>query len=243
MNPILTINDLRVRRSLQFALTINSLRIRAGNTVCIVGPNGSGKTTLLECITGLLAPTSGTICIDNIPVNQNLRSTKRTLGYIPDDENWLVKELCAREYFALLEGVYRQAGVTCNMKARAKHLATLLHFTAFEQQLQRLSHGNKKKAQIIAGLMHMPTLIVMDEIRNGLDPLAIIATESLIRQEVHRGASIIAATHDLWWAERIANEVVLLIGGKIAIHKETEELTKRYGSLEELFVKTLSAQE
>jgi len=237
MSQLILVDRLRISRAAQFGLHIDNLQVGGGAIVCIVGPNGSGKTTLVECLTGLLTPTIGTIAIDAVPVDRNLRATKRILGFVPDDENWFIKELCAREYFSLLEGVYHRAGVTSDMKIRLVKLARQLHFTAFEQPLHELSHGNKKKVQLIAGLMHRPRVIILDEVRNGLDPLAIIAAEQLIRQEARRGAAVVVTTHDLWWAQRIAHEIIVLLDGKIAMHEKTSRILKQYGSLEKCFLK------
>jgi ABC-2 type transport system ATP-binding protein len=236
---ILRVKGLRISRSLSFGLHISKLDLKPGKILCVVGPNGSGKTTLVECLTGLLAPPLGTITINGVGVDKNLRTTKRLIGFVPDDEAWLLKELCAKEYFTLLEDVYRQAGTTGDIKARTAYLARQLQFSAFEQPLRQLSHGNKKKVQIIAGLMHQPQVIILDELRNGLDPLAIIAAEKIVKQEAERGAAIVAATHDLWWAQRIADEVLLLIDGTAAIHQKTAQILKQHESLEDLFIKTV----
>lgn len=233
---IVSIDNLTIARGGSFTLHIPSLRIKASHILCVAGPNGSGKTTLIECLAGLTRPTKGTVSLDGHAGVRDLRSLKARTGYIPDDDTWFIKELCAQEYFELLEDVYHKAGVTSDMRWRASMLAHALSFTSFKLPLSQLSHGNKRKVQIIAGLMHMPAVIIIDELRNGLDPLSIIAAEQLIRQEARRGACIIAATHDLWWAERFAHDVVLLSNGQIAVQGPKRELVKRYGSLEKLFI-------
>jgi ABC-2 type transport system ATP-binding protein len=233
---MLNIEELLVKRSEAFSLEIPSLVVPAKRILCIAGPNGSGKTTLIACIAGLLAPTGGNIMLDGQSVSKDMRPIRAAMGYIPDEEDWFVKELSAREYFRLLERVYHDAGVTNNMPGRVDYLATMLAFTSFDQPLATLSHGNKKKVQIIAGLMHQPKVLIADELRNGLDPLAIITVEQLVRAEAKRGCCIIAATHDLWWAERIAHSILLLNNGKPVIHKRTATIIKEYGNLEALFM-------
>jgi ABC-2 type transport system ATP-binding protein len=224
---------------MRFGLHIDKLELAASTIMCVVGPNGSGKTTLVECLTGLLTPPVGTITINGQQIDRNLRTTRRVLGYVPDDESWLIKELCAKEYFALLEGVYKQAGIMADMKSRVALFAERLLFTSFEQPLSQLSHGNAKKVQIIAGLMHKPEVIIVDELRNGLDPLAIIAAEKLLQEEAGRGACVVATTHDLWWAQRIGDETILLIDGSVAMHARTTTIVRQYGSLENLFIQTV----
>lgn len=241
MKHILAVDRLKVTRNSQFQLRLDRLRLSPGTILCVVGPNGSGKTTLINCLVGLLAPSDGSVIMNGQRVHTNVRTTKRLIGFVPDDEAWLIKELSAREYFSLLEQVYRQAGAKHDIAQHTVQLSRTLHFAAFDQQLQYLSHGNKKKVQIIAGLMHQPNILILDELRNGLDPLAIIAVERLLRQEAARGVSIIAATHDLWWAQRMADEILLLLDGSVAVHQKTARILQQYKSLEALFVKTVGA--
>lgn len=238
MKHTLKIERIALRRSDRFSLDIQSIKIQGGTILCIAGPNGSGKTTLMECLVGVLASPNIKATIDTRAIGMNLRATKALTGYIPDDEHWFVKELCAAEYFELLSDIYVSVGVPRQkLDYRIRSLAATLQFTTFSQPLESLSHGNKKKVQIVAGLMHEPQLIIVDELRNGLDPFAVVAAEEIIRMEAERGACVVAATHDLWWAERIADETMLLIDGKVAIHKNTVSLLEEFGSLEKLFMR------
>jgi ABC-2 type transport system ATP-binding protein len=242
MKNTLKVDHLELRRSPVFCLHIERLRVHSGDILCIAGPNGSGKTTLIECLAGLIAAPDADIYVHGQLLSANLQATKSLIGYIPDDEAWFIKELCAEEYFDLLISVYVDVGVSREkMQYRVKKLAQLLGFIDFKQQLESLSHGNKKKVQIIAGLLHQPKLVIIDELRNGLDPLAVIAAEQIIRAEAESGACIIAATHDLWWAERMAKHTLLLTDGRVAIYEQTAVLLDTYGSLEKLFIQ-LSAK-
>lgn len=236
MKHILTVNDVLIQRSATFHLQIERLVLGSGRLLCITGPNGSGKTTFIECISGLLAPGKGVITVNGRRLTENLYPTKASIGFIPDDESWFIKELSAREYFALLIKIFRKAGVTSDMNKRVAWLADALRFTAFDQPVSSLSHGNIKKVQIIAGLMHQPKLLIIDELRNGLDPLSIISAESLIKAELDSGTCVIAATHDLWWAQRMADEIILLNRGAVVIHKKTTAIIKEHGTVESLFM-------
>jgi ABC-2 type transport system ATP-binding protein len=233
---MLSVQGLVVKRSESFSLTIGELELADKKILCVTGPNGSGKTTFIQCLAGILTPSRGSITLDGQAVCSQLRSVRTHIGYIPDEEDWFVKELSAKEYFELLESVYRKAGVSSAMQKQVRRLAKILHFTMFDQPLANLSHGNKKKVQIIAGLLHQPKIIIADELRNGLDPLSIIAVEQILRAEAKRGACIVAATHDLWWAERVAHNIVVLDNGQPTLHQKTSKIVKQYGSVEKLFL-------
>jgi ABC-2 type transport system ATP-binding protein len=123
-----------------------------------------------------------------------------------------------------------------------RHLASQLLFTSFKQQLGALSHGNRKKVQLIAALIHEPTLLIVDELRNGLDPIVIARAESLLKDLTKRGMAVLAATHDLWWAERFSDTVIMLQEGHIALQSSTKQVVKESGSVEAKFLELYGSQ-
>ncbi|MCA9344475.1 ABC transporter ATP-binding protein [Candidatus Saccharibacteria bacterium] len=231
----LTIDDLKVRRSKYFQLTVPYLHFLPGVVTCIVGANGSGKTTLVESIVGLIRPTQGRVIVSGYDTNKDIIQVKRSIGYIPDDEDWIIPELSAREYFSLLISVQDQTRLRV-LNKRVVELADELMFSSFNQQLGDLSHGNIKKVQIIAGLLHDPSFLVVDELSNGLDPIAIDRAERLLRRKMYGGTCIIAATHDLYWAERFAKEIIMIAKGHVVLNDYTENIISRSGSLANRFM-------
>lgn len=233
---LLEARDIKLRRSDAFALDISQFAIKKGEVVCVAGANGSGKTTLLDVLVKLLFPDSGTVSLLGKVFSEESIQDRVTLGFVPDDDAWIIPELTAREYFALLKSVYQRSGVGHDMNAWVTSLAQELLFTNFDQQMDSLSHGNKKKVQIIAALIHKPKVLVVDELRNGLDPIAIKKAESLLRKQAKNGVAILAATHDLWWAERFSDKVVMLRGGSIILEEATKKIVKQSGSVEARFM-------
>lgn len=237
---ILSINELKIKRSSTFQLTVPFLNLTPGSVTCVVGANGSGKTTLVEAIVGLIPPKSGVVRVSGFEAHSDSAEVRRAIGYIPDDDTWIIPELTASEYFELLASVQTNAGSQKRMIMRAHELAEELLFTSFNQQLGSLSHGNKKKVQIIAGLLHDPHFIIVDELRNGLDPIAIIQAEKILKRKQVSGSAIIAATHDLWWAERFADEIVMIRRGQVVLNDYTKNIVERSGSLEKSFMEYYS---
>jgi ABC-2 type transport system ATP-binding protein len=234
--PILDISLVKIKRNKNFSVNISSLVIKSKGIVCLVGPNGCGKTTLLEAVVGILTYDKGGISVSGSSVNHNSIMTKAKLGYIPDDDNWIIAELTAREYFDLHEAVYKEAGVKAKMDQNVNDLAEQLSFNNFDQPMGSLSHGNKKKIQIIVALMHEPSVIVVDELRNGLDPISIKSAEDLLLKKHQQGAAILAATHDLWWAERLAQRIIMIKDGHILLDELTKNIVRKSGSLENKFM-------
>ncbi len=237
---ILTINGLRVQRSKSFYLSVPFLNFLPGTVTCIVGANGSGKTTLMESIVGLAPPSEGVVKVSGNDAHLEIAEVKRAIGFIPDDDTWIIPELTATEFFELLASVHASKDRIKRIVRSAQTLAKELMFDSFNSQLGSLSHGNKKKVQIIAGLMHDPHFIVVDELRNGLDPIAILRAERILRHKQMSGTAIIAATHDLWWAERFADEVVMIRRGHIILNDYTKTIVEKYGSVESRFMELYS---
>jgi ABC-2 type transport system ATP-binding protein len=234
--PILDVAFLKINRNKNFSLNITSLMVNTKGIVCLVGANGSGKTTLLEAVVGILSHDKGAIHIKGASMNLDAFDAKLRLGYIPDDDNWIIAELTAREYFDLHEAIYKEAGIKADMSKNVEAMAKHLSFSNFDQPMGSLSHGNKKKIQIIVALMHEPSIIVVDELRNGLDPIAIKSAENLLLKNSRRGTAVLAATHDLWWAERMSQRIIMIKDGHIMLDEATKKIVKKDGSLENKFM-------
>lgn len=222
---VLTLQDIVVHRG-SFCLSIARLSVRPGQVACVVGPNGSGKTTLLLTVLGLI-PYRGICQIQGAVFDGTQPEVKARIGFIPDDPELLFEEISATEQWHVTASVLADfmTGTTREMLTRhASELAQKLSFEPPPTIAKQYSHGMRKKTQIVNALIGSPALIVTDELRNGLDPIAIRQSEALIQDEKKRGAAILAATHDLWWAERFADYVYIMDRGSIVAHGTTQQL-------------------
>jgi ABC-2 type transport system ATP-binding protein len=223
----LSLQNISTRRG-QFALEVDSLQLPAGKIACVVGPNGGGKTTLLLTALGLL-PHAGQVKICGQNFDGTQPALKAKIGFVPDDPEMLFTELTGRECWHLTANVLagHGAGQIPQLEERAEELSITLSFDPPAKLTKNYSHGMRKKTQIVNALLATPPLIVMDELRNGLDPIAIKQAEDLMRTEKARGAAILAATHDLWWAERFADYIYILRQGKIVASGSLKQLLKK----------------
>jgi ABC-2 type transport system ATP-binding protein len=222
---ILTLENILVKRG-DFKLTINQLSLHKKEIACVVGPNGSGKTSLLLTILGLL-PHEGSCKVDGHFYDGNQVKIKSKIGFIPDDPELLFEELTAQEQWSVTASVLSQIKGTpeAELKRRTTELAQSVSFNPPKNKLARdYSHGMRKKTQVINALIGSPSVVVIDELRNGLDPIAITQAEALIKKERDSGAAVLAATHDLWWAERFADYIYIILDGRIGAEGTVKQL-------------------
>jgi ABC-2 type transport system ATP-binding protein len=244
LSPTLWLKDVVTIRG-SFVLDVPELRVRAGEVACVVGPNGGGKTTLLLTVLGLL-PHRGQCMVSDKLFDGTQSAIKSQIGFIPDDPEILFEELTAQEQWGMTATVLARTAPTATVDAllyHANELATALSFAPPAQIAKNYSHGMRKKTQMVNALLGRPPVIVIDELRNGLDPIAIKQSEDLIRQEKARGAAILAATHDLWWAERFADYIYVIDKGSIVAQGTLQEiLAKGEKSLEDAFFRIVQVE-
>jgi ABC-2 type transport system ATP-binding protein len=198
-----------------FRLGPLSLRFAASNLTCLVGPNGSGKTTLIRALMGIVKLSAGEVLYDAMPMSSRPPDLLRLIGFVPDGPDNLVPELTARELWELHALAHsRVTGSFSEMMTQAEQLAHVLDLRPSRATIRSYSHGMQKKTQLIASLMHKPDYLILDEPRNGLDPIAGEKLDRLVAEECGRGATVILATHDLRYAARVAHSVVVLNRGQ-----------------------------
>jgi ABC-type multidrug transport system fused ATPase/permease subunit len=168
------------------ALKDVSLEIRTCTTVGIVGGTGAGKTTLVDMILGLLAPTSGEIRIDDVPLGiQNLRPWQRAIGYVPQSI-YLVDDTVARNIaFGLPAEAIDQAAIERAAKLAALHDFVLAELpdgydTIVGERGVRLSGGQRQRIGIARALYNEPSLLILDEATSALDNI----TERVVMEAV-----------------------------------------------------------
>lgn len=220
------VKDLVVRIG-SFTLGPVSLELRHGEILCLVGPNGAGKTTLLRALFGLIPVTGGHVDVGGrIPRNREAQLL-RSIGTVSDDPADLIEELTAMELWELHAYAHaRVDGSVQEMMTRAEELATQLDFDAPDSPIQGYSHGMRKKTQLVAAMLHRPSVLVIDEPRNGLDPIGIERLEGLLQDEHEVGTCVIVASHDLRWAERFADRVCVLARGRVVGVGRPEDLVE-----------------
>ena len=215
------------------------LEVQAGELFGFLGPNGAGKTTTFRMIAGILRPTSGTVEVRGIDINQRPLEAKARLGFIPD-RPFVYDKLTGAEFLRFTAALYGQQGPT--VERRIDELLELFDLVRWKNELtESYSHGMRQKLIISAALVHRPEVIVVDEPMVGLDPRSARLLKDLFRQFVNRGGSVLMSTHTLEVAETMCDRIAIVHGGRIAASGTMSDLQEQTSSedlgLEDLFLK------
>lgn len=239
--PAVTVDRLVVRYP-AFQLGPVSLTVPAGQIVAVVGPNGSGKTTMLRAICGLRAFNEGTITLAGGKVEGRPDHLLANAGYVPDDHTELLPELTARELWDLHVLSHTQRGRDPEaMRARGDVIAQRFDFDPPDEPIGSYSHGMTKKVQIVAALMHAPQVVIFDEPHNGLDPAGIEELDAFMRDLADEGAGVILSSHDLYYAERVADRVAMLSKGTLIAEGTVAEIVGDERNLRDAFFARLAS--
>ena len=216
------------------------LRVEAGQFYGFLGPNGAGKSTTIKMLTGLLAPTRGTMCILGEPVSdpEKARQVKRRVGVVPEDLA-LFDNLTAREYLMFVGRMY-----SLDMRTVRERSGELLAMMDLEKEEKKLtieySHGMKKKLTLAAALIANPDLLFLDEPFEGVDAVASRVLRDTLKRCVARGATVFLTSHVLEIVERLCTDVGIIAKGKL-VHQGTMEEIRAAGSLEERFLEAVGS--
>lgn len=206
----LTIADLRIRYSDREVLRGLTLSIAAGEIYGLLGPNGAGKTTLIRAICGRLRPVAGTVTVAGLPSG---REALRRIGLVPQ-EIALYPHLTVEEnlmVFGRLSGMTSAATrAAIAWASEAAHLTDRLG-----DRIDILSGGWKRRVNIVAGILHRPALLILDEPTVGVDIDARHSLQEIIQKLSQRGIAVLLATHDLDQAESICTTVGFLRNGVV----------------------------
>ena len=218
------------------------LEIAAGQLYALLGPNGAGKTTTLRMVTGLTRPDAGSIEIFGIDARRNPLEAKAITAWLPD-EPMLYDKLSPSEYLAFVAGLWRM-----DPNHAAGEAERLLHWLDLwderDTRCEGFSRGMKQKVALAGALIHDPKLLILDEPLTGLDANMARAVKDALRAQVDAGKTVIVTTHILEVAERMADRIGIIAGGKLLEEGTLEELRGRAGSegmtLEDIFIRLTS---
>ena len=221
-----------------------SFTVEPGQVLGLVGPNGAGKTTTIRAITGIIAPTSGTLSIAKHNVVADPISAKAQLAYIPDDPK-LFDLLTVNEHLHFTAEIYDVP--KSDRPAIFERLLTQFALTEKRDvSAGELSRGMRQKVAICCAYLHNPKAILFDEPLTGLDPYAIRDLKNSIRDRAENGAAVMISSHLLSMVEDICTHILILDKGERKFFGSLNELREKYSSaetLEEVFFQATGTHE
>jgi len=218
------------------------LRVGAGTFYGFLGPNGAGKSTTIKMLTGLLAPTQGSIRILDQDTRDahTAREVKRRIGVVPENLA-LFDNLTAREYLTFVGRMYNLPLDT--VKQRTHELLAMMALDADPKKLcLEFSHGMQKKLALAAALIPNPDLLFLDEPFEGVDAVASRVLRDMLKQCVTRGTTVFLTSHVLEIVERLCTDVGIIAQGKL-VHQASMAEIQKNGSLEQRFLEAVGEDE
>jgi ABC-2 type transport system ATP-binding protein len=226
------------------------LTVAPGQFYGFLGPNGAGKSTTIKMLTGLLAPSSGSIEILGMDAEKDAFAVKRQIGVVPEGLA-LFGKLTGAEYLRFVGRMYGLAsGVAVERGAE------LLDFMGLASEPKKLvgdySHGMQKKLALAAAVIHGPKILFLDEPFEGVDAIAAGTLKAMLQGMIARGATIFLTSHVLEIVERLCTHIAIIDRGRLIASGSLEEL--RTGvqaasgeagerlTLEEIFLRIVGSQ-
>ena len=191
-----------------------NLRVEAGRFYGFLGPNGAGKSTTIKMLTGLLAPSGGSMRIlgEDMSDPRRALAVKRRIGVVPENLA-LFDNLTAREYLTFIGRMYLLPLDT--VRARSDELLAMMDLANEEKKLTlEFSHGMKKKLALAAALIPNPDLLFLDEPFEGVDAVASRVLRDTLKQCVKRGATVFLTSHVLEIVEKLCTDVGIIARGQ-----------------------------
>jgi ABC-2 type transport system ATP-binding protein len=214
-----------------------NLEVRRGERIAFIGPNGSGKSTTIKMLTGILHPTGGDAQVLGFNPWRQRKQLAYQLGSVFGQKSQLWFHLPPVETFYLLAKIFELDEAF--YKRRLEELVESFGIAAYlNTPVRKLSLGERMRCELVASLLHRPSLLLLDEPTIGLDVIAKGKLREHIRETNQReGTTIFITSHDAGDVEILADRVVVIAEGKVVFDGPVGDLRRRY-----LRVKRLEAK-
>lgn len=196
----------------QTILSKLDFEINKGEVFALLGGNGAGKSTTLKTFLGINQPTSGSVEIMGMEVQDNIQTVRQRIAYLPESA-MLYGHLTASEnihYFLSLADIKRTDAEIAQAFEQVS-----LQKKAWAEELQQFSKGMRQKTAIALAILRDAPILFLDEPTSGLDPVAIDEFNRLVSKLADSGSTILMVTHDVYGACQVADRIGLLRDGEL----------------------------
>lgn len=212
-----------------------NLEVAAGQIVGYIGPNGAGKSTTIKIMIGLLGDYAGEVQILGFDVKKDALEVKKRIGYVP--ENAALYEVLTPAEYLMLMGKLHDMNQD-NIKKKTKELLDIVGLSDnINNRMNTFSKGMRQKVSLVAGLIHNPEVVFMDEPLSGLDANAVILVKEILSQLKAAGKTIFYSSHIMDVVERLCDRIIIINGGQVIADGSFDELKNQNHSqnLEKIF--------
>ncbi len=238
--PIIKISQLvkKYKGSSVNAVDSLDLTINEGDIFGLLGPNGAGKTTTISMLCSLMSPNSGSIIINGIELNGNNNELKKIIGVVPQ-EIALYENLTAKENLKFFGEMYGLSGKSLNDKIEF-YLNKFSLKEKSDKLINTFSGGMKRRLNLIAGLLHSPRILFLDEPTVGIDVQSKNVIIEYLKELNKEGTTIVYTSHLMEEAENFCTNISIIDFGKEIAKGTPKELIKENtdcNNLKEIFLK------
>lgn len=232
MTSTLIVQGLQKRYGARQVVRDVSLQVKSGEVVGLLGPNGAGKTTSFYMIVGLVPSDAGKIDVDGVdishlPIHQR---AKLGLSYLPQEASVFRKLSVEDNIRAVLELQTDEHGKYCSKPAIEERLTTLLADLQIEgireSQALSLSGGERRRVEIARALATNPRFVLLDEPFAGVDPIAVIEIQRIVRFLKERGIGVLITDHNVRETLGICDHACIINQGAVLASGSPDEIIK-----------------
>lgn len=191
-------------------VAVNDVSMTVGPGVTgLLGPNGAGKSTLINMMAGFLAPSTGTVTLDGRPIWRN-EAVYRDIGIVPEREA-MYDFLTGREFVVANAELQGLGGAEAQ-----RALATVEMEYAQDRRISTYSKGMRQRVKMASALVHEPSVLLLDEPFNGMDPRQRMQLMELLRRMGAEGRTVLFSSHILEEVEQLASHIEVIVAGRHA---------------------------
>lgn len=214
-----------------------SLQIAQNEIFGLLGPNGAGKTTTINILCGIISMTSGEVLIHDLSLPKELQKIKKEIGVVPQDIA-IYPTLTARENLQFIGRMYGLKGTVLN--DRIDQCLNMMGLEMYaDRKIKAFSGGMKRRVNLIAGILHNPGILFLDEPTVGIDVQSRNKILEHLRAMNESGTTIIYTSHYMEEAESLCSQIAIIDEGKIIAEGKPDEMIAskpEYTNLESIFL-------
>lgn len=224
MDPIHTEGLTRRYKGGIVALDALSFSVKQGTMVGLVGPNGAGKTTAIKILTGLIRPTAGNAYLNGCDVAANPKIALRDIGAVVEVPEFypFLTPLATLEYLGRLRGMEER-----DLRSRSEEV--LIEFglgDSIDVKIGRFSKGMKQRLALAQSVLHNPSVLILDEPADGLDPQGIVEMREVLMRLKRDGHTILISSHILPEVQETCDSIIIIDHGKLVANASIEEVSR-----------------